>query len=652
MITGTDTGGAPAPATKPAKPPTETGNPADPVLRLFAEFETVGAQQRRLESEAKAIEEKREASCQPDLGATDLAGIRKRMAALEEQATRLADTITQTTATTPAGAQAKRQVSDTPGQETSSPADDPAVIACAAYEAALDIFNTAPCATPSEEESPVYQNAEKAFLKADQAFAEAPVFSLDGALTKMRYIAESFTNPRLGRERIEPEHVVTVLVFLERLATAPPPQPPAPVVADPLPAMWEERQTKWARIHALTDGTSDKPGPEEAQLHDEVWALERHIVDTQAPTLAGLAVQARLMTEYIQAHDYKDGRDEDLVNNIAAAVERFAVHETSDTAPPAPGLPHPNPDARIIALDKERTQAKAEHARAATIADQSTIDNGRDHPEAHRLEELSDAAFDRWIALEKRVVVEPAQTFLGLAIKLRLATDDFCPKEESLDITIFRSALADAERLAGEVPPPSDQTTDPALIATAILVALDADFKAAGAKHGEESPPWREAEKKMLDAFGDFLAAEITTTAGAVAVVEYSLNGIGTLDNGQMKALLKFFKGLAEGGTAPSTPATDPVLIAEAKYRKAEAALNKAYEGDDTSPEAKVAEDALSETGNAFLKTPATTPAGALAQARELGTRMAEEDPDGALLTTNAAASVRGFLERLAGGTS
>ena len=59
----------------------------------------------------------------------------------------------------------------------------------------------------------------------------------------------------------------------------------------------------------------------------------------------------------------------------------------------------------------------------------------------------------RWDGLEKKIADTPAESYAGIAIKLRIAVDNFCPLDPGeprcTDELNIESALADAERLAG-----------------------------------------------------------------------------------------------------------------------------------------------------------------------------------------------------------
>ena len=57
---------------------------------------------------------------------------------------------------------------------------------------------------------------------------------------------------------------------------------------------------------------------------DEAMRLERHIAQTRALTLAGLAVQARLLAEHVGAGGAGDALDAVLARNLAASLNWLA----------------------------------------------------------------------------------------------------------------------------------------------------------------------------------------------------------------------------------------------------------------------------------------------------------------------------------------
>ena len=93
------------------------------------------------------------------------------------------------------------------------------------------------------------------------------------------------------------------------------------------------------------------------------------------------------------------------------------------------------PDAELLRLGDELT----------TLIDEI---NAGLHPEDA---DSSDRAMDRKGDLEKRIAATPANTFGGIAVKLRIATDNMDPDAPRYgDELNLLSVFADAKRLAGE----------------------------------------------------------------------------------------------------------------------------------------------------------------------------------------------------------
>ena len=107
-----------------------------------------------------------------------------------------------------------------------------------------------------------------------------------------------------------------------------------------------------------------------------------------------------------------------------------------------PKLPSNEPDAELHRLNAEYREFLAEL-------------NGGKHRNANG--DVSAEATGRMEDIEHQIATIPANTFAGLAIKLRIGTDnqrfktdlDFKEEELSTDELNLMGALADAERLAG-----------------------------------------------------------------------------------------------------------------------------------------------------------------------------------------------------------
>ena len=107
-------------------------------------------------------------------------------------------------------------------------------------------------------------------------------------------------------------------------------------------------------------------------------------------------------------------------------------------------LPSNEPDAELLRLGAELTTFRNE------------IDAGL-HPEEGG--DVPDVAIEHLDEIERKIAAIPANTFAGLAIKLRIGTDnqpfrldpDSQEDQLSTDELNLMTALADAERLAGGV---------------------------------------------------------------------------------------------------------------------------------------------------------------------------------------------------------
>ena len=105
-------------------------------------------------------------------------------------------------------------------------------------------------------------------------------------------------------------------------------------------------------------------------------------------------------------------------------------------------LPSNEPDAELLRLGAELTTFRKE------------MDAGL-HPEEGG--DVPDVAIEHLDEIERKIAAIPANTFAGLAVKLRIGTDnqsftlypDLPASDLSTDELNLMSALADAERLAG-----------------------------------------------------------------------------------------------------------------------------------------------------------------------------------------------------------
>ncbi len=187
--------------------------------------------------------------------------------------------------------------------------DDPAVVAGKEAKEAAAAWTTYAKAHPTlaDEKTPEYEAIKERSEKADDAFSDAPVTSLAGALVKLRALGKDITEDS-GSAAWQMGHVKTVAAFLEGFAGA--------AQAEPLVALWTERNRLVALCCAADiDSEID-------QLGDELSAIEHQIANTEARTLAGVVLQIKLR-ESVLGHDAWV-LSADLTRNVIKALERMA----------------------------------------------------------------------------------------------------------------------------------------------------------------------------------------------------------------------------------------------------------------------------------------------------------------------------------------
>ncbi len=111
----------------------------------------------------------------------------------------------------------------------------------------------------------------------------------------------------------------------------------------------------------------------------------------------------------------------------------------------------------MLALQRELDEANVEFEKEAAITEkayQEARKLGGSFKEALAavggpgLEDASDKIVSRISDIERRIVYTPAQSFVGLAMKLRIAREAICPGHYEVDEVAIISACRDAERLA------------------------------------------------------------------------------------------------------------------------------------------------------------------------------------------------------------
>jgi len=104
-------------------------------------------------------------------------------------------------------------------------------------------------------------------------------------------------------------------------------------------------------------------------------------------------------------------------------------------------------DIKLLALSQQLEDARV---KAVRMGDKTARLKGT--PEFGRAFDAEDAAWKRYGKIEDQIAAIPATTIAGIVIKLRIVAASV-PTQDPLDVyeTNIKSALADAERLAGGV---------------------------------------------------------------------------------------------------------------------------------------------------------------------------------------------------------
>ena len=172
-----------------------------------------------------------------------------------------------------------------------TPVDDPAVVAAKEAQEAAAAYSAYAKAHPTlaDEQTPEYKAIKERSEKADDAFADAPVASVAGVLTKLRALEKDIVEDS-GPSSWEVRHIKTVLTFLEGFAAVEP---------DPLVTLFAEWRAIQDEDMALdkADVTRVDPhiGKKRVKLYERQSAIEQRILETGAASVSGIAVKLRLM---------------------------------------------------------------------------------------------------------------------------------------------------------------------------------------------------------------------------------------------------------------------------------------------------------------------------------------------------------------------
>ena len=159
-----------------------------------------------------------------------------------------------------------------------------------------------------------------------------------------------------------------------------------------------------ARLDRLSGKVGDRAeyrrlGDESSKTMDGATDLQNLVVDIEAKTPRGMAIQRAILTQREESGPRADGRDKALAARLGAG-----------------------PDKRLLSLEAERTVA---------YLNPSDDDKAGDATEA--------------------MVETPAETVAGVAAKLRISAE-YLPKDEGthdFGHLLLLSALSDAERIGG-----------------------------------------------------------------------------------------------------------------------------------------------------------------------------------------------------------
>ena len=205
----------------------------------------------------------------------------------------------------------------------------------------------------------------------------------------------------------------------------------AAMTEDPFEALAKE----WTACKAVCEPIYHLPPESEAPLKTVTEAaferkqdIEKRIAETPATTLFGVVTKLRYVNETEDGYVFYTS--ESTIKTALAGAERLL--EQSQEA-----------DADLLRLgDEHKTYLDELHAGKHRDAEGDILDEATEHLDA----------------LAAKIAATPANTFAGLAVKLRIGTDnqrfktdlDFQVEDLTPDELSLMNALADAERLAGE----------------------------------------------------------------------------------------------------------------------------------------------------------------------------------------------------------
>lgn len=181
-----------------------------------------------------------------------------------------------------------------------------------------------------------------------------------------------------------------------------------------------------AEMIAAYEGLNAAPDDNDAHepWYERIWAAQQALMVTWAQIDAGIASKLRMVARSMGPVDFEDADTDSIADkmlkNTVKNAQRIGATVSVD------------PDAKLQNLWRKYLQNRADWDRVKD-----------DHPDAERYAEAS-------AEIERRIASTPAQSVLGIAIKLQIADsahpEDKLATEDSQNLV---SAREDAERLSG-----------------------------------------------------------------------------------------------------------------------------------------------------------------------------------------------------------
>ncbi len=358
---------------------------------------------------------------------------------------------------------------------------DPAVVAAeeaqaagAAWDAFIEAHPTA-----ADEQTPEYKAAKERSVKADGAFADAPITSVAGALAKLRALGKDIVEDG-APPSWELRHLHTLTAFLEGFAGA-------PVVDDPAVIAGRENAEAEAAFNAIDDALVNTPEYEAAEKR--MSAANEAFADAPITSAAGALANMR---EVVALEGGPDRSSPKFLaprhfDNVVAFLEMGADAPQAAVAKPSP------PDVTLVVDDPAILAGiAAEEALAAfsVIADAVRTVEDEETPEWQ-------AADNARATAEQDFADAPVASLAGALVKLRALFKDLVEDHAAPYTTgHVETVLAFLEAVAGGKVAPIGDHPD------AELIACVAEFYRAYEKTNAATEAWHTRQAKA-DAMPD-----------------------------------------------------------------------------------------------------------------------------------------------------